>query len=267
MEDVLIAHVRYAMNESVKIRYEHVVAQNGNTLLFLMGLSMDAFGWSNRFLSPFIQEGFGIVRMDNRCTGGSAFVHNVGSTKFSLKDMAQDAIAVLDAEQIKKVHVVGVSMGGMIAQQIAIDNPERVLSITSIMSGAYLHPFNLSLRSYSTFLQLCWNATKPRVLNESERIKAINHDIWKVLDPKGIDDTDFEWIEKVSEYQLKNKQQIRPDSAIHQLLAVLRSGSRFKQLEQSSVPKLIIHGDADPLIEPKHSLEFVNRIPNSRLIV
>lgn len=255
------------MNEKVKIRFEHVRETNGHTVLFLMGLSMDGFGWSNQFLNQFIQEGFGVIRMDNRCTGGSTFVKNVSSSKFSLSDMARDAVAVLDTAKVNQVHVVGVSLGGMIAQQMTIDFPERVLSITSIMSGAHLHPFNLSLRSYSTFLQLGWNAAKPRSEGKRERYKAINTDIWKTLDPKGIDETDYEWIDKVSEYQLKHGNQIRPDSAVHQLLAVLRGGSRFKQLEQSKVPKLIIHGDADPLIQPKHSIEFAERIPNSKLIV
>lgn len=267
MEKVLISDVKYAQNGDVKIRYEHVTSKNGVTFLFVMGLSIDGFGWSNKFLEAFLENGFGVIRFDNRCTGGTSFVKNIGSTKFTLSDMAFDAFAILDCEAIHQVHAVGVSLGGMIVQQMSIEKPERILSITSIMSGAYLHPFNMSLRSYFTFLMLGWTAEKPRCMNKMDKYFAINSQIWKVLDPKKIDDTDFEWIRQISEYQLKNKQPIRPDSSIHQLIAVLRSGSRYKKLESSAIPKLLIHGDSDPLIQTKHSIEFARKIPNSKLLI
>lgn len=134
-----------------RIRYEPAFARNGVKFIFVMGLSIDAFGWSNEFLSQFISNGFGVIRFDNRCTGGSSSIINYGKTKFTLSDMAADALAVLDAEHIDEVHAVGISLGGMIVQQMALDFPSRVRSITSMMSGAQIHPFNLSIKSYPTF--------------------------------------------------------------------------------------------------------------------
>jgi pimeloyl-ACP methyl ester carboxylesterase len=267
METVLLSESKFACNGAVKIRYEHVPSKNGQNLIFVMGLSIDAFGWSNAFLQPFLDAGYGVIRIDNRCTGGSSFVKNWGKTKFDLHDMAADCIAVLDDIKIDAVHAVGVSLGGMIVQQMAISFPERVSGITSIMSGANVHLFNMPLKSYWTFLRLGYVAANPRKLKGIEKYTAINTQIWQVLDPKNIDDTDVEWISAISKYQCENHQMIRPDSAPHQAIAVLRTGSRYSGLQQSQIPKLVIHGDADPLISVKNAYEFEKRIPNTKLLI
>ncbi len=267
MESVLLSPSKFAMNGNVHIRYEHIVSKNGHHLLFVMGLSIDAFGWSNAFLKPFLDAGYGVIRIDNRCTGGSSFVKNWGKTKFDLSDMAADCVAVLDDAKINSVHAVGVSLGGMIVQQMAISFPERVSGITSIMSGANVHLFNMPLKSYWTFLRLGYVAAKPRKLKGIEKYTAINTQIWQVLDPKNIDDTDVEWIRAISKYQCDNKQMIRSDSAPHQAIAVLRTGSRYAGLRQSQIPKLVIHGDSDPLISVKNAYEFEKRIPNTKLLI
>jgi pimeloyl-ACP methyl ester carboxylesterase len=267
METVLISEPKFAYNGAVKIRYENVPSKNGQNLIFIMGLSIDAFGWSNTFLKPFLDAGYGVIRIDNRCTGGSSFVKNWGKTKFSLTDMAADAVAVIDDLNIDAVHAVGVSLGGMIVQQMAISFPNRVIGITSIMSGANVHFFNLSLRSYWTFLRLGHAAAKPRNLKGFEKYTAINTEIWRVLDPNNIDETDSTWIRAISEYQFEHKQMIRPDSAPHQMLAVLRSKSRFEALNNLPIPKLVIHGDSDPLIAVKHAHRFAARIQKTELLI
>jgi len=181
--------------------------------------------------------------------------------------MAADCVAVLDDVKIDAVHAVGVSLGGMIVQQMAISFPERVSGITSIMSGANVHLFNMPLKSYWTFLRLGYVAAKPRKLKGIKKYTAINTQIWQVLDPKNIDDTDVEWISAISKYQCENHQMIRPDSAPHQAIAVLRTGSRYSGLQQSQIPKLVIHGDSDPLISVKNAYEFEKRIPNTKLLI
>ncbi len=267
MNTILLSESKFAYDGAVKIRYEHVPSKNGINLLFVMGLSIDAFGWSNTFLRPFLDAGYGVLRMDNRCTGGSSFVKNWGKSKFDLGDMAADCIAVLDDAKIERAHAVGVSLGGMIVQQMAISFPNRVASITSIMSGANVHLLNMPLRSYWTFLRLGYVAGKPRKLKWIEKYTAINTQIWQVLDPKNIDDTDVEWIRAISQYQCENKQMIRPDSAPHQAIAVLRTGSRFAGLQKTQMPKLVIHGDSDPFIAVKNAFQFVKKIPNTKLLI
>lgn len=192
---------------------------------------------------------------------------NWGKSKFNLSDMAADCVAVLDDAQVHSVHAVGVSLGGMIIQQMAISFPDRLNGITSIMSGAHVHFFNMSFKSYWTFLLLGYVASKPRKTKGIERYTAINTEIWRVLDPKNIDDTDIEWIRAVSKYQCENRQMIRPDSAPHQTLAVLRTGSRYTGLQLTSISKLIIHGDSDPLISVKNAYQFAKIVPNSKLLI
>jgi pimeloyl-ACP methyl ester carboxylesterase len=265
MTSPLLTESLFVYNKTVQLRYEYLPSKNGQTMLFVMGLSIDAFGWSNSFLAPFIEAGYGVIRMDNRCTGGATFVKNWGKTKFDLSDMAADCIAVLNDAKVQQVHAVGVSLGGMIVQQMAISFPERVHGITSIMSGAYMHPFTLNIRSYWSFLRLGYVAARPRRIRGIEKYTAINTEIWKVLDPKNIDDTDTEWIAAVSKYQCENKQMIRSDSALHQLIAVLRSGSRYELLQASKIPKIVIHGASDPLIPLRQAKKFAERIPNTQL--
>ena len=267
MESILIGKAQFAYNGEVEICFEHVPSKNGQTLLFVMGLSFDRLAWDSRFLQNFMDKGLGIIRFDNRCSGGSTFVKNFGHNKFDLHDMAKDALAVLDEIGVHQVHAIGVSLGGMIVQQMAIDFPERILSITNMMSGAHIHPFNLSIQSYFTFLKMGWSATLPRGHDALEKYRAITTGIWRVLDPKELDEKDLGWIHAISDYQFEHHQQIRPDSALHQVLAVLRSESRYIPLQNTRIPKLVIHGDSDPLIQTKHSTEFVSKIPNSQLIV
>jgi pimeloyl-ACP methyl ester carboxylesterase len=267
VESILIGKTQFANNGDVKICFEHVPSKNGQTLLFVMGLSFDRLAWDHRFLKPFIEQGFGVIRLDNRCSGGSTFVKNFGKHAFSLHDMAADVIAVMDASDVNKVHAVGVSLGGMIVQQLAIDFPTRVLSITSMMSGAYIHPFNLSVQSYFTFLKMGWSAALPKGADDMEKYRAVTTGIWRVLDPKELDEKDLSWIHAVSDYQYNHDVQIRPDSALHQVLAILRSESRYDKLKRLAIPKLVIHGDSDPLIQPEHSKVFVDKIPNAQLVV
>jgi pimeloyl-ACP methyl ester carboxylesterase len=100
VSNALLNSSAFATNKNVRLRYEYLPNTNGKTILFVMGLSIDAFGCSNRFLAPFIDAGYGVIRMDNRCTGGSTFSKNWGKTKFDLSDMAADCIAVLNDAKV-----------------------------------------------------------------------------------------------------------------------------------------------------------------------
>jgi len=267
VQSILLSESYYAFNGNVRLRYEAISSKNGHTLLFVMGLGIDGFGWSNQFLDAFIKADYGIIRMDNRCTGGSSFVKNWGKTKFDLHDMAADCIAVLDNAKIKQVHAVGVSLGGMIVQQLAISFPERITAITSMMSGANVHLFNMTLRSYLTFIRMGFMAAKPRKLSGIDKYIAINTEIWQILDPKNIDDADAEWITAICKYHYENKQMIRPDSSVHQSIAVLWTRSRYASLKKSKIPILLIHGNSDPIISVKNAYKFAEKIPKTKLLI
>src|ERR1700760_4387062 len=119
-----------ASNGSVEIEYESFGDDQPETVLLVNGLGSQMTRWPEAFCEKLVAKGYRAIRYDNRDTGRSTWP----SEPYTLSDMAADGIAVLDAAGVQKAHLAGVSMGGMIVQAIAIEHPERVLSLTSIMS-------------------------------------------------------------------------------------------------------------------------------------
>jgi len=126
-----------AMNGEVEIYYESFGDPSQPTLLLINGLGSQCINYAAEWCELFCQEGFHVVRFDNRDVGLST---KLDGTDYSLADMANDAIAVLDAVDVRKAHVMGCSMGGMIVQRLAIDHPDRLLSMTSAMSRGETEP-------------------------------------------------------------------------------------------------------------------------------
>jgi pimeloyl-ACP methyl ester carboxylesterase len=109
-----------------------------------MGIANDALAWPEHFIQPLVDSGFQVIRYDHRGTGLSDWIDRWDrDNPYSLGDMANDAIAVLNKLKINKAHVIGVSMGGMIAQTMAINHPERIMSLASLMSSGYIEDPNL----------------------------------------------------------------------------------------------------------------------------
>ena len=123
-------HGKFAHNGDLSIYYESFGDRSQPTLVLINGLSNQCIAYRDEFCQLFVEAGFHVIRFDNRDVGLSSD----GPEGYSLKDMASDAVAVLDDLAIKKAHVFGVSLGGMIAQTFAIDFPERILSLISVMS-------------------------------------------------------------------------------------------------------------------------------------
>ncbi len=123
--------VSTARNGDVELHYESFGDPNKPTLLLINGLGSQCINYAEPWCQLFCDEGFQVVRFDNRDVGLSTKLNGVD---YALADMADDAIAVLDALGVHKAHVMGCSMGGMIAQRLAIDHGDRLLSMTSVMS-------------------------------------------------------------------------------------------------------------------------------------
>ena len=118
-------------NGDVEIYYESFGDPTDPTLLLINGLGSQCINYAVEWCERFVAEGYQVVRFDNRDTGLSSKLEGID---YTLADMARDAVAVLDAVGAARAHVMGVSMGGMIVQRLAIDHPDRLLSITSVMS-------------------------------------------------------------------------------------------------------------------------------------
>ena len=120
-----------ARNGAVEIYYEHFGDPDAPTLLLVNGLGSQCLNYDVEWCQLFCDEDFHVVRFDNRDVGLSTKAED---TEYTLVDMADDAVAVLDAVGVEKAHVMGCSMGGMIVQRLALDHPDRLLSMTSVMS-------------------------------------------------------------------------------------------------------------------------------------
>ena len=174
---------------------------------------------------------------------------------YQLDDMAKDAIALLDALSIQSAHVVGISMGGMIAQLMAIHHPERVLSLTSIMSS----PGNKKFMKPK--LRMAFTILKPMPKNRAQYLnQALN--MWRVLHGKHFP---FEQ-ERIHKMVIAALQRgVTRDGIMRQLSAIVIAKDRTPLLQKLQTPSLIIHGDADPLVPVINGIKTAEAIPNSEL--
>jgi len=268
VEDTTRARVRTAdVGGGIELAYETCGDPTDPTILLVMGLGMQMLAWDEDFCEQLVGRGYHVVRFDNRDIGLSTKVGGgppnviagalglTGSARYTLTEMAADAAGLLDRLGVDRAHLVGASMGGMIAQTAAINHPDRVLSLTSIMSTTGSrrvgHP------SYKTFGLLL--AKPPR-----EREAAIERVIktFKVIGSPG-----FPFDEKrVREIAGRSFDRGHSQAGIaRQLHAITASGDRTPGLRQLDLPALVIHGANDVLVNPSGGRATAKAIPGARL--
>jgi pimeloyl-ACP methyl ester carboxylesterase len=243
-------------------------------VLLIMGLGMQLVHWPPAFVSALVDAGYRVIRFDNRDVGLSTHLdhlgvpnlvwaglqHKLGFTPrapYTLADMAQDALAVLDARGVARAHVVGVSMGGMIAQRLALAAPQRVASLTSIMSssGARGLP-SADPRIVKTLLSRPASAAPQDVLDHYVRLFT------------AIGSPDF----RVPEAEMRDRilagitRSYRPVGTMRQLLAVVADDQRAGELPRIACPTLVLHGHADLLVPFACGEDTARRIPGARLV-
>lgn len=244
-------------------------------IVLIMGLGCQLVVWPVAFCEALAAAGFFVVRFDNRDIGLSEkikgerdpqFFRNILRSKLGLKvrapynlsDMAKDTLGLMDALGIARAHIVGLSMGGMIAQTLALDHAERMLSLTSIMSSSN------NPRLPQARLQV--QKRLVRRPKSRERDALIDHgaETWMVLaSPHAIPGE----AERRALAQLSVDRSVHPRGYIHQLLAILASGSRHKRLPGITAPTLVIHGEDDPLVPVAAGHEQAKLIPKAKLEV
>jgi pimeloyl-ACP methyl ester carboxylesterase len=259
----------------VEIAYELDGPADGIPMLLLMGLGTQLVGWPAEVVDGLADRGFRVVRMDNRDIGLSsrtegppptrgavlkAFVHRrYAQSDYSLADMASDAVALLDHLGIGAAHVVGVSMGGMIAQQLTIDHPDRVLSLASIMSNTgNRRQGTVSLRLLPT---MAVSMTTPRPTDEEEAVRLGVEGFRLIAGPH------FDTDEVTAMVRSAVQRSVNPLGAIRQLLAILASPDRTPGLRGVQVPTLVVHGLKDPLVVPSGGIATAAAVPGSRLLM
>ncbi len=243
-------------------------------VLLIMGLGMQLIAWPPELVQALVAAGYRVIRFDNRDIGLSQHFDRLGTPNlfwqglklrlgltprapYSLADMAQDAIGVLDALQVDRAHVVGASMGGMIAQRIAIAAPQRVLSLTSIMSSSGARGLPQARPEVMRALMGRPASSAPNdVLDHYVRL-------FKVIGSPGLPMTDAQMRERIL---AGIQRSFYPVGTQRQMLAVVADVGRAGELARVQSPTLVLHGKADPLVPYPCGEDTARRIRGAKLV-
>jgi len=268
--NIIFGKMRYIELEDTKICYENINSKNpeAEVVVLLHGLGQTMLNFPPYFCQSLLAAGFHIVRIDFQGGGGSDWVENWGKPhKYNLEDMARNSLLVMKRLNINKFHVLGVSMGGMIAQYMAINYPNSISSLTSIMSTAYFFdpefkgvPKKFILNYLMS--QLVYGKKSKTLSNKIKARLAIG----RLLQG----DTTYTFDDRVSieaaHYEITNKKGYHPMAAKQHSYAIKKSGSRLAALQKLSVPSLVIHGMADPLVQLAQGKKCAAAIPNCKTL-
>jgi pimeloyl-ACP methyl ester carboxylesterase len=240
-------------NGAVELEFESLGDDSAEVVLLVNGLGAQMTRWPG-LSEALAARGYRVVRFDNRDVGRSTWPQ----TPYTLSDMAADAIAVLDAANVRRAHVAGVSLGGMIAQRMAIDFPDRVLSMTSIMSatGADLGPLSTPEVSASLARPL----PDPRadlegyLAHSVERARAIGSRLNAFTDEE-IRERDRSAFERG----------YNPAGLARQREAIAADGDRTQALGRLEIPVVVLHGEDDPLVAVRAGRATAEAIPGAEL--
>jgi pimeloyl-ACP methyl ester carboxylesterase len=263
-----------ARANGIDLCYEIFGNADAEPMLLIMGLGAQMIHWDDDFCRQLAARGFRVIRFDNRdiglsskLTGGKRlgpvellklrFLKIPVAATYRLHDMALDVIGLMDALGIKSAHLVGASMGGMIAQEVAISFPQRVRSLTSIMSTTGNPKLPPPTREAAAVLM----APPPKTKEEYfERFAQT----WKVLRVGSFPQD--EALDR-SRAERTFERGLNPAGVARQLRAILASGSRKERLASVKAPTLVIHGTVDPLVSPEGGKDTAASIPGAKLLM
>jgi pimeloyl-ACP methyl ester carboxylesterase len=252
----------------IEIAYQEFGDPADPTMLLIMGLGVQMLGWDETFCRMLAERGFRVVRFDNRDVGRSTKIEggpapnvmaaaagDFSSASYTLSEMADDCAGLLDHLGVEAAHVVGASQGGMIAQTLAIEHPERVLSLTSIMSST-------GAREVGQPHPQAIPALLTRPPADREGFAEFVVRTWRVIGSPGFE-ADEEALRERGRATFDRG--LNPDGTGRQLLAVLASGDRTEALRRLDVPALVIHGTSDVLIDVSGGKATAAAVPGGRL--
>jgi pimeloyl-ACP methyl ester carboxylesterase len=258
-----------AKANGIDIAYETFGNPSARPLLAVMGLGAQMIAWDDDFLEQLAANDFHVIRFDNRDTGLSTKMENApapnvqaaiagdtSSASYTLYDMADDAVGLMDALAVRRAHIMGASMGGMIVQAMAIRHPGRILSMTSIMSTTGARDVGQAKPEAMAVL------LAPPANSREEAIEM------RVSSSKVIGATGFPF-DEARVRSLAGRSYDRsnyPVGMARQLVGIVASGDRTEALKHVRVPTVVIHGDVDPLVTLSGGQATAAAIPGAKLV-
>lgn len=249
-----------ARNGAIELAYEEFGSPGGEPLLLMMGLTFQMVWWPDEFCEQLAKRGFHVVRFDNRDAGLST--RFTKGAKYTAQDMASDATAVMDALGWKSAHIAGVSLGAGLAQFLATHEPQRVKTLTLIMSGGVGGRWN-GMRAIQIGVLL--KLARQRFGTDREgQIGSQLAVIRAMSSPKH--PFDEAWARRTAEIAV-DRGGVDPAATHRQNAAGFSTGNQSARLKRLAVPALVVHGEDDPLIRVRAARELAATIPGAKLVV
>ena len=246
----------------------------GEPLLLIMGLGMQLVAWPDGFVASLVDRGYRVIRFDNRDIGLSQHLDHLGvpnlvlgslrysvglqvKAPYSLADMADDAAGILGAVGLASAHVCGASMGGMIAQQLALRHPARVKSLTLMMtSSGSRHLPGPSMKVRGALIG------RPRNPNDVPSVIAHYVKLYRLIGSPGFPDDEAQLSNRLGAWVRRS---YRPQGSARQLLAIAADVKRASLINQICVPTRVIHGRQDALVPHVAGVELASKIRGAQL--
>jgi pimeloyl-ACP methyl ester carboxylesterase len=257
---------------NLHINYDSFGDTSHPAILLIMGLATQMIYWDEQFCKLLASQGYWIIRFDNRDNGKSTWLDSLPAPSsvalltnavfkrplgaaYLLSDMMKDTLGLLDVLHIESAHIIGASMGGMIAQELAINHPQRVKSLTSIMSTTG----DKKLPKPSAAFSFKMLRPPPKDIN-----KAVTYGIhvWRLIHGEHYP---FDQQKVLGLIKRALQRGFNPAGNARQLAAILDSPDRTAALHTLNVPSLILHGEDDPLVPVACGVATANAIPNANI--
>lgn len=269
--------IRTARNGDVEIAYETLGSQSGEPLLLVMGIGGHMLSWPDEFCRLLVDRGFWVTRFDNRDAGLSTRFTEAGAPSqvrmvflpasaalYSLEDMADDAVAVLDAQGWSAAHIVGVSLGGQIAQTMAVRHPDRVRTLTSISSSPAPR---IGQPTPITFLRLLIGARLGKRVKTQAHTDAFVAGLTSLTGSGGHTADEDQGATRGQARAIDDHGGLDMAAFQRQTAAIAASGDRRPALAHVQIPTLVLHGEDDQMVRPIAGKVTADAIPGARLVM
>jgi len=258
----------------IRIEVEDSGGEGRPVVLLVMGLGMQLIAWPTSFVQALVDAGFRVVRHDNRDAGLSQDFDTAGARSllwqglrhrfglpvrsvYSLQDMANDSIGVLDALGIERAHVIGASMGGMIAQRVVASSPRRAASLVSIMSSSGARSLPGPRADVAAALM-----RRPPDRTEAALV-AHGVKLVKLISSPAYPEDEGTLADRIAHAMRRS---YRPQGVVRQMLAIAADSDRASVLPGIGAPALVLHGESDPLVPAACGADTARRIPGARFV-